>query len=62
MKLRNDDNVRTMFSIFGQYSTTRPIELEASLVKFVGDIPKSSIWPRNYREIWALVEEPDEKN
>ncbi|AES98211.2 hypothetical protein MTR_5g065790 [Medicago truncatula] len=32
MKLIKDNNVRTMFSIFGQYSTIGPIKLDASLV------------------------------
>jgi hypothetical protein len=35
--------------------------LDTSLVRFVGDIQKSLIWTRNYREIWALVEEPEEE-
>jgi len=29
MKLTNDDDVRTMFSVFGQHSTRGPIELDA---------------------------------
>ena len=33
MKLTNDDDVRTMFSIFGQCNTRGPIELDASLVR-----------------------------
>jgi len=35
MKLMNDDDVTTMFSIFGQYSTKGPIELDALLVRSV---------------------------
>ena len=30
IKLTNDDDVRTMFSVFGQHSTRGPIELDAS--------------------------------
>ncbi|KEH33740.1 hypothetical protein MTR_3g451900 [Medicago truncatula] len=30
MKLTNDDDVRTMFSVFGQHNTRGPIELDAS--------------------------------
>jgi len=33
MKLTNDDDMRTMFSVFGQHSTRGPIELDASLVR-----------------------------
>jgi len=33
-KLTNDDNVRTMFFVFGQHSTRGSIELDASLVRF----------------------------
>jgi len=33
MKLTNDDDVRTMFSVFGQHNTRGPIELDASLVR-----------------------------
>lgn len=32
MKIMHDDGVRSMFSIFGQYSTRGLIELDASLV------------------------------
>jgi len=51
MKLMRDDDVRTMFSIFGQYNTRGPIELIASLVKSVEKIQKSLIRHRNYEEI-----------
>jgi len=61
MKLMNDDDVRTMFSIFCQYSTRGPIELDASLVKSVEEIRKSLIRPKNYEEIRALLEAPDEE-
>ncbi|AES99779.1 hypothetical protein MTR_5g084630 [Medicago truncatula] len=61
MKLGNEDDVRTMFSIFGQYNTKGLIELDASLVKSVEEIQKSLIQPRNYEENWALLEELDEE-
>jgi len=38
MKLTNDDDVRTMFSVFGQHSTRGPIELDTSLVRSVEQI------------------------
>ncbi|KEH40583.1 hypothetical protein MTR_1g031920 [Medicago truncatula] len=37
-KLRNEKDVGTMFSIFGQYNTKGPIELEISLVRSFEDI------------------------
>jgi hypothetical protein len=46
MKFRNDDDVRTMFSIFGQYIRKELIELDASLVIFVEEIKKSLIRPK----------------
>jgi len=56
MKLTNDDDVRTVFSIFGQHSTRGPIELDASLVRSAEEILKSLHRPRNYEEIRALLE------
>jgi len=50
-----------MFLIFGQYSTKGPIKLDASLVRSVEEIQKSLIWHRNYKEIKALLEEPDKE-
>ena len=35
MKLWNNDNMRTIFFIFGQYSSKEPIELDASFVRFI---------------------------
>ncbi|MCH94309.1 hypothetical protein A2U01_0015267, partial [Trifolium medium] len=35
MKLQKDGDVRTMFSIFSQYNTKGPIELDATLVRSV---------------------------
>jgi len=62
MKLMNDD-VRTMFSIFGQYNTRWPIELDTSLVRSVEEIQKKLIRSRNYKEIRTLLEAPyDEIN
>jgi len=60
MKLMSDDDVRTMFSIFGQFSTRGPIELDASLVRSMEHIQQSLIRPRNYEEIRALTNAPDE--
>jgi len=61
MKLKNNDDVRTVFSIFCQYSTRGPIEFDASLVRFVEEIRKSLIRTRTYEEIRALLEAPYEE-
>jgi len=61
MKLANDDDVRTMFFVFGQHNTRGPIELDASLVRSAEQIQKSLIRPRNYEEIRALLEGPKEE-
>ena len=61
MKLINDDNVRTMFSVFGQHNTRGPIELDALLVRSAEQIQKKLIRPRNYEEIRALLEGPEEE-
>jgi len=47
MKLTNDDDVRTMFSVFGQHSTRGLIELDASLVRSAEQILKSLHRPKN---------------
>jgi len=60
MKLMNDDDVRTMFSIFDQFSTRGLIEFDISLVRYVEHIQQSLIRPRNYEEIMALTDIPDE--
>jgi len=60
MKLMNDDDVRNMFSIFGQYNTRGSIELDASLGISVEHIKQSLIQSRNYKEIRALMDAPDE--
>jgi len=41
MKLTNDDDVRTMFFVFGQHSTRGPIELDTLLVRSIEQIQKS---------------------
>ena len=46
MKLTNDDDMRTMFSVFGQHSTRGPIELDASLVRSAEQILKSLHRPK----------------
>jgi len=61
MELMNDDEVRTMFSVFGQCSTKGPIELDASLVISVEQIQPSLIRPRNYEEIRALLDAPNKE-
>ncbi|AES69413.1 hypothetical protein MTR_3g029630 [Medicago truncatula] len=61
MKLTNDDDMITTFSVFGQHNTKGLIELDASLVRYVEQILKSLIRPRNYKEIRALLEGPEEE-
>jgi len=61
MKLTNDDDMRTIFSVFGQHNTRGPIELDASLVRSAEQILKSLNWPRNYKETRALLEGQDEE-
>ena len=61
MKLTNEDDVRTMFSLSAQYSTRGPIELDASLVRSAEQILKSLHRSRNYEEIRALLEGPEEE-
>ena len=55
MKLQNDD-VRIMFSIFGQYSSKGLIELDTPLVTSFNDILECLIRPRIYEEIRACME------
>ncbi|KAK2374355.1 hypothetical protein QL285_075325 [Trifolium repens] len=38
MKLRNNEDICTMFSIYSKYSTKGPIELDAKLTRFVDSI------------------------
>jgi len=61
MKLTNNDDVRTMFSVFGQHSTRGPIKLDSSLVRSIEQILKSLNRPRNYEEIRAMLEGPEEE-
>jgi len=61
MKLTNNDDMRTMFSVFGQHSTRGPIQLDTSLVRSIEQILKSLNWPKNYEEIRALLEGPEEE-
>jgi len=50
-----------MFSVFGQHNTRGPIELDALLVRSAEQIQKKLIRPRNYEEIRALLEGPEEE-
>ena len=61
MKLMNDDDVGTMFSVFSQHNIRGPIELDALLVISAEQILKGLIRSRNYEEIRALLEPPDEE-
>jgi hypothetical protein len=62
MRLTNDGDVRTMFSIFSQYMTKGPIELDAKLVRFIQDICSNLIRPRIFDEIAACMVEPEEED
>jgi len=50
-----------MFSVFAQHNIRGPIELDASLVRSAEKILKSLHRPRNYEEIRALLEGPEEE-
>ncbi|MCI20009.1 hypothetical protein A2U01_0041169, partial [Trifolium medium] len=59
VKLRNNDDVRTMFSVFSRYRENVPIEMNANLVRSVEDIMSNLIRrPRTYDEIAALMVRP----
>jgi hypothetical protein len=60
MRLTNDGDVRTMFSIFSQYMTKGPIELDAKIVRSVEDICSNLIRLRTFDEIAACMVEPEE--
>jgi hypothetical protein len=60
VKLRNNGDVRTMFSVFSRYRTNVPIELDASLVRYVEDIMSNLIRSRTYDEIATLMVRPRE--
>ncbi|MCH88959.1 hypothetical protein A2U01_0009852, partial [Trifolium medium] len=59
MKLQNDNDVRTMFSIFSQYMTKGPIELDATLVRSVEAICSNLIPFRTFVEITTSMVEPN---
>jgi len=50
-----------MFSVFGQHCTSGSIELDAWLVRSAEQILKSLHRPKNYEEIRALLEGPEEE-
>ncbi|MCH89760.1 photosystem I P700 chlorophyll a apoprotein [Trifolium medium] len=56
MKLQNDGDVRIMFSIFYQYNTKGPIELDSTLVAgSVQDICTTLIRPRTFKAFdWSM--------
>jgi len=60
IKLMNDDDVRTMFYIFCQFSTRGPIELDALLIRSIEHIQQNLIRPRNFEEIRELMSAPHE--
>ncbi|MCH92165.1 hypothetical protein A2U01_0013100 [Trifolium medium] len=45
MELQNNEDVQTMFSIFEQYSTRGPIELDATMTRSVEAILASLVGP-----------------
>jgi hypothetical protein len=57
MKLQNDGDVWTMFSIFSQYMTKGPIELDATLVRLVQAICSNLICLRSFDKITACMVE-----
>jgi len=58
MKLHNDDDVRLIYSIFGQHSLYGPIEFDASLARSFRDIRESLIKLMTYEEIKASMDRP----
>ncbi|XP_045796116.1 uncharacterized protein LOC123890528 [Trifolium pratense] len=63
VKLHNNDDVRTMFSVFSEYRSYVPIELDAELVRSVENILSCMIRPTRpwtYDEIAALMVRPEE--
>ncbi|MCI11390.1 photosystem I P700 chlorophyll a apoprotein [Trifolium medium] len=60
MKLQNDDDVRTIFSIFSQYSTKGPIELDTTLVRSIQAICSRLIRLRTFDQIASCMVEFDE--
>ncbi|AES89243.1 hypothetical protein MTR_4g071580 [Medicago truncatula] len=57
MKINSDD-IRTIFSTYGQYITKGPIKFDGSLVRFFKDIRKSLIPSMTYEEIRAHMDRP----
>ncbi|MCI22866.1 hypothetical protein A2U01_0044044 [Trifolium medium] len=60
IKLQNDGDVRTMFSIFSEYMTKGPIELNAKLLRFVEAISSNLIHLRTFDEITTCMVAPGE--
>jgi hypothetical protein len=60
MKLQNDD-VRIVFYISGQYSSKGLIELDISLVRSFYDIWESLIWPMTYKDIRVCKDRRNEE-
>jgi len=56
IKFRNDDDVRRMLSIFGQYGSKGPIKMEASLIISFEDIVESLIRSRTCEEIRDCID------
>ncbi|KAK2361307.1 hypothetical protein QL285_086471 [Trifolium repens] len=61
MKLQNDGDVRTMFSIFSQYSTKGLIELYTTLMRSFQDICSSLNRSRTLDEIVACMIKPEDE-
>ncbi|MCI11624.1 hypothetical protein A2U01_0032726, partial [Trifolium medium] len=51
MKLQNDGDVRTKFSIFSQHSTKGPVELYAMLVRSIQDCSVRGPLMKSRREV-----------
>jgi hypothetical protein len=52
MMLKNDEDMRSMFTIFVQHNTKGSIELDVSLLRFTEDILKSLIRPDEYVRLY----------
>jgi hypothetical protein len=62
MKLQTDSDVRTMFSIFSQFMTKGPIELDAKFASSVESICSNLIRTRTFDEIAACMVQFGEEN
>jgi hypothetical protein len=60
MQLQNDDDLRTMFSIFSHYYSEETTELDVTLVRYIKYIYSSLIRPMNLDEIVTCMVEPDD--